>query len=156
LESISSGYRLKAVEAHRISLEPAAEVEGTPDEQEVYFSWDCRLVGEDVLDVRVSVKVSASKSVRQTLAVDLMGRFEIVGDRQSLELKSFAMISATAILLPYLRELVASVSGRSHFGAHHLPIFNVPVLMEGMSWERSTAGQQLRERKSNAVEQPFE
>lgn len=101
-----------------------------------------------VADVQVSAQVDAAKrscrttvrvtlgppeaepSLFQAIAVAIEGQFTEVSSTPSVDIAAFANQQAPAIIMPFVREAIASATSKSRFGQVLLPPINVVALME--------------------------
>jgi len=86
---------------------------------------------------RVSIKLSLSPpdtrpDAFQALSATVEGQFSIQGEQQSVGFDEFSKRQAPAILMPFVREAIASATVKSRFGAVLLPPINVVALAEAM------------------------
>jgi len=64
------------------------------------------------------------------LEVDLAGRFEQEAATQNMALEPFLKVNGPALLVPFLREVVANITFRSRHGVMLLPAINVAALVQ--------------------------
>lgn len=85
------------------------------------------------LELGLTLELRSSKKPEES-AVEIMativGRFEQMPG-SSLDLKKFSEVNGPAILFPYLREAVSSVTAKSPIGAVLLPPVNIAALVRG-------------------------
>jgi preprotein translocase subunit SecB len=84
------------------------------------------------LESNLSVEISTSGDFEKTsvkLEVNILGIFEEQKD-SAISLKSFSEIQAPALLFPYLREAITSITARSPMGPLILPPTNVLALIK--------------------------
>jgi len=63
------------------------------------------------------------------LEVSLSGRFEADATAPNMQLEEFLKVNGPAMLMPFIRELVANVTTRSRYGTVLLPAINVVELV---------------------------
>jgi len=117
----------------------------------VEILWDWRRVSERGFEVKLGVNVEAAKEIPERLNVVLVGRFSCVGPGTTSESEEFASINAVAILLPYVREALSSLSGRGPFGAYVLQPINVVEMAKSFDLKRATAARRLPQQKKKAI-----
>lgn len=145
---MGAGYLARAVQLQKVDYrigDLLGEDFPQAEKREISFGWDCRLSEPRMLDVKIIVGLSPTEAIPELVSIDLVGRFEMVGDNQSLGLQAFARFSATATLIPFARELIASLTMRGMYGGAALPIMNVVHLMADWPWEKSHAARQIME-----------
>jgi preprotein translocase subunit SecB len=101
-----------------IDLRFASEVEWFgPQECEVFASLDLfSETGEETPPFRATLEFSLRASVEDAAATSL--------------LKDFSTVNAIAVMIPYIRETLASITGRSGLPPLVLPPIHVPRLLE--------------------------
>lgn len=124
-------------------------------------------LSEMAADVRVETKVDdARRSCRtlvrvtltpsqkqqdqlQVVAAAVEGQFTATGSATTVEMSEFAKRQAPAIIMPFVREAIASATAKSRFGQVLLPPINVIALMEAGEREQLAAqGTLLSEARS--------
>lgn len=60
----------------------------------------------------------------------MTGRFEAIEQTPNLSLQEFATVNGPAIVMPFVREVVANITARSRNGIVLLPAMNVLALAE--------------------------
>ena len=71
----------------------------------------------------------------QSISATIEGQFSTAADHPTVDIESFAKRQASAILMPFLREAIASLTAKSRFGQVLIPPLNVVAIVEEM--ERS-------------------
>jgi preprotein translocase subunit SecB len=107
------------------------------------LAWDWRFMDENVFEVRIAVSIEPSRDRSDFVSVHIVGRFKKVGDSPALTLSDFARIQAVAILLPYARQALSSLTSNTLSGAYYLPPVNVFKLMEPFDAALATGAKQL-------------
>jgi len=144
----TSGFRLRrvyAMEQVYELLDVDAIEEGGPEERDIGFGWDWRVVGERAFEVLIALTVRGNKSAPEEVRLVLIGAFEVSGNTTTVTISDFVQKMAPAILFPYAREIVSSLTGRGPYGTFHLPAMNVLKLMEDKDYSKSTGARQLKE-----------
>lgn len=161
LGDAEAGYRLVNVyalqQSHRVvSVEDLSD----PEEGQISFHWDWRVDEWDnerdavsSLSVKIELGVQGRQEQPESVTVELVGVFQVVGRHPSIGLEPFVMHAATAILLPYARERIASLMAAGPYGEKHFPILNVLRLMERMEFEKSAGAQQIAKRTADVGEE---
>lgn len=123
-----SGYVIEQVYSNHQMLRyqtPSAE---TPA-GEISFGTDFRLGEDGRFDVRLLIKIEPSVEREELVEVALIGRFRQDSATPSVARDDFIGLQAPAILLPYVRQVIASLTANGFYGAYHLPPLNVVTLM---------------------------
>jgi preprotein translocase subunit SecB len=142
-----AGYRLtkhSALELIYKVVAPDDEVVIQGEQRETKLVWDWRITGEDSFEVFMRGSVSPNESALDSVEVALLGEFEFERTR-SVPIDSFIRIHAPAILFPFLRETIASLTGRGPYTAFYLPSVNVVELGSRYEFPKSTGAEQLRQ-----------
>lgn len=146
-----AGYRLQHIYAIKQSFE-VLDVEELkdPEDGQMLFGWDWRITNREEseissFEVRLELEIEGVTERPERIAVNLVGGFELVGEEQSVELQSFVMGPAPALLMPYLRERISAMSAAGSREAYHFPVLNVVKMMEVMTFEESTGWKQMQE-----------
>lgn len=144
-----SGYSISGVYVLNQELKQVADDAQLreADEVDITFAWDWRLGQKDLFEVMLGVKADASQRRRYEASVMVVGVFKQVGEVPSVALEDFVSKQAIAILLPYLRQHLATLTMASVAGAFHLPTINVLQLVRGFKPEITTGAKQLAERQ---------
>ncbi|HEX8390809.1 MAG TPA: protein-export chaperone SecB [Longimicrobium sp.] len=152
-----AGYRLLqvyALEQHYKVLEPLdaadsaqAEEQPAPDADERPFRviWDWQMSDAGTFAVFLGIVVEPTSTVREEVRVGMIGEFAVQVGTPSLALRPFVQTSAPAILFPYLRETIQSLTGRGPFGGWTVPPINVMAMTSGYDFEGTTGAGQIRE-----------
>lgn len=95
---------------------------------------DTRL-NADGRSCRVSVKLTLSpptgrEHAFQGMSATVEGQFSVQGGSQTVPIEEFSKKQAPAILMPFVREAIASATAKTRFGAVLLPPINVVALAE--------------------------
>lgn len=108
-----------------------------------------------VADVQVESQVDATKrscrvlvrvtlappdtdlTLFQTIVAAVEGQFTEVSPKPSVDLAVFAKRQAPAIIMPFVREAIASATAKSRFGQVLLPPINVVALTEALEPDQS-------------------
>lgn len=114
------------------------------EDGEMTFGWDWRIASPEVFEVVIQIRVAPSRERPEEAVVSTVGVFRRVGEIQEANLVKFAGLGAPSLLLPYLREALASLTGRGAHGPMYLPPLNVVALMKTMTQSPPTGVQQIQ------------
>jgi preprotein translocase subunit SecB len=104
--------------------------------------------------VRVTLTPSAKQqSQLQIVAAALEGQFSATSASPTVEMAAFAKRQAPAIIMPFVREAIASATAKSRFGQVLLPPINVIALMEAREREQ-LSGQATLLTKVESADRP--
>lgn len=121
---------------------PPDDLPQGPDPQ-IGLGWDWRIVGPRTFEVMLRVSLSPTRARPEEVRVTLCGLFKIIGPSTSVNVRDFVRLQGPAILMPYLREGVSSLTGHGYFGQWILPPFNVHLLMQQQKAEEAIGSRQL-------------
>lgn len=120
---------------------------GEPDTQGLLdIGWDWRLLLEaDVptFEVRLSATVEPSEDRDDFITASVVGRFRQTAEEPTVHVIDFARLHGPAILLPYLRQALSSLTSLSFYGSYYLPPINVQSLMADFDPEQTSGAKQL-------------
>lgn len=145
---VESGFRLKRVRAiqqqytvlNREELEP-----GTPEDREMSIGWDWIPRDLNNFEVMLAIEVRGNQAAADSANVMLVGEFRVIrGVGPSTSVIGFIQHSAVAILVPYAREAIASLTSRG-LGTFHLPALNVTALLRSRPFADATGFAQLQD-----------
>jgi len=141
-----AGYRLDKVSALELvyRVVPPEEVTVDAEQRETTLYWDWRITEDHAFEVFMRGRVAGNSSAFEEVEVSLLGEFSFKPS-PSVSLDTFVRVHAPAILLPYIRETIGSLTGRGPFGAFHFPAINVVELGKSYDFAKSTGAAQLRE-----------
>lgn len=137
-----SGYAIERVYTTHQELRQKARTEIAAEGGAMTFGWDWRWLKRPVFEVRILVGIEATVERPEAITTNVVGRFSQVGDGPSIAIEKFVRLQAVAILLPYARQFLSSLSANSQHGAYYLPTLNVNVLMKDVDTSKSTAAKQ--------------
>lgn len=138
----TSGYTFERVYTNHQSLRVVPRSDSLPKDSPLLFGWDWRRLSEGHFEVTVQFGLDPSVERPEEVRVTLSGRFAPEGESQEVPLESFAQFHAPAILMPFVREAVASLTTRGFFGSVLLPPINVQVLMDNKDASAATGARQ--------------
>lgn len=140
-----SGYSLERVYLSHMSFVGIPESDALRDgESPVAFSidWEVRDGGSS-FRVQLGATVEPCRSRPERIGVTMNGVFKCIGDIRSVPVLDFVRYNATALLMPFIREAVASVTSRGLFGVLLMPPFNVMELMRNLDLSGTTGMKQV-------------
>lgn len=140
-----SGYVLDRVIAYHQGCEVLPPSDEFPDQAEtpLTIGWNWSVLGEAQFQVLLSVVCGPTRSRHERVRVDMVAVFSIIGEVVSTNVLDFVRNNGPAILFPYVRETVASLTGRA-VGTLHLAPVNIQNIMRTMNIEQTTGYEQLR------------
>lgn len=141
----ASGYRLEKVYALEARYERVPTDEDLERERPLEFFWDWRILEPRRFEVVFGAAVSEGDGCPDMFMAVVAGSFELVGDVQSIAVQKFVSLNAPALLTPYLREALSSLSGRGAFSTYYLPPINIGALSEELDFNASTGATQMEE-----------
>jgi preprotein translocase subunit SecB len=117
------------------------------------FGWDwTTLLGRPrMFDVAVTVGFDGSWERLESVRVTVNGRFTIEEGTPSIKFSNFVRVHAPAMLMPYARELLSSVTRHGFYGAYHIPLVNILELMKDKTIEGATGTRLVRENHEKAA-----
>jgi len=139
------GYYLDRIFSPELLLSFDEPEEGVPSEENAAVGWDWFAHSTTIFDVILRVDISPTTERKERVRATVVGRFERVGEPERPTFKSFVMQNASAMLAPYLREMVSALTTRGLFGPMLLPPMNVIEMMGRMHFERSQGCLRARE-----------
>lgn len=101
------------------------------------FSWDWRKA-KDRIEVALEVKIGPSVERAEALHARVVGQFRQTTDRPNVAIENFVQLQAVAILLPYVRQALSTLTLMSYHGVFHLPSINVAALMADYDKTKAT------------------
>ena len=102
-----------------------------PEGFEVQLTW--REVGDHTVDVRLGLRVKPDDDPEKCpyhVVVEMWGRFDVSDMPAALTKASFARRNAAAILMPYARETIASLTSRGSFGPIRIQPVNIVAMID--------------------------
>lgn len=144
--TVRSGYRLERVYVaqQEYRVVPSEElVDERGDDREVSFGWDWRALGRRRFEVVIEVSVGPTTASRERATARLFGVFSAEEGQLSIAFKEFASTNAPAILFPYAREVISTMTGRGPFGAFHIDPLNIRVITGSVSFHETMGHKHL-------------
>ncbi len=88
-------------------------------------------IGEKQIHIIVSVSFTLFSDEKQNIleaSIQMSGYFEMIGDGKELDIETFATINAPAIIFPFIREHLATLTTKAGIGPILLPPVNFTKL----------------------------
>lgn len=137
-----TGYTLLQVYANAQHLE-VKQPHSAASEGEFDLGWDWQILGEDAFEVILRIGLHPTKLRHEEARVSICGRFRVNGQPKTVDFRSFVKTQAVAILFPFAREALASLTTRGFYGPFLLPPMNVARLLERSSFDETTGAKQM-------------
>lgn len=141
----AAGFALERVyfvdQALRL-VKSSAELPET--EAPITFGWDWRVTGARNFEIILQIHIGATRARPEEANVVVCGAFTVSGSQPSVATLDFVKAQGPAILFPYLREGLTSLTGRGANGPHYLAPVNVLALMQNFDPESATGALQLK------------
>lgn len=151
-----AGYRLERIyvasQSYRLVTDQQL-VNEDPSDRNVNFGWDWRPLGPRRFEIIVLLTCEPTAQAPEEAQVRLIGVFEADERVPSVTFPAFIRFNGPAILFPYVREVVSTMTGRGPHGAFHIRPINVVALAEEFDIEKTTGAKYLAE--NPAVAQSF-
>lgn len=142
----SAGYSLESIHTIRASYGLVLAEGDPPEERELSFMWDWRVAEKPgSFQVLLGAQVGPCKDAPDELEAVILGTFEVIGEVQSVNLRGFVELNAPAVLMPYLRQALTTLSAQGPMGPFYLIPINVTVLSESFDRDNATGASQLKE-----------
>jgi preprotein translocase subunit SecB len=65
-----------------------------------------------------------------SLACKMVGLFSVISGHENMDIEQFGQTNAPALIFPYLREMISSITTKAGFAALILPPINLSVIMQ--------------------------
>lgn len=154
----TTGYSMTKLWASEIEyafVDPDDISEQQGDRLTGYF-WDWMAEEGRSFYVVLGAALEASRKYPERAKVTLIGEFKIESGETTIALRDFVMSNAPTMMFPYVRELIASLTGRGLFGPYYIPPFYLShVLQTDYSFEESSGFETLMARPELAEEFGF-
>ena len=108
------------------------------------MSWDWAWDSKDGFTVSLTLALLESQLRPERIELTLVARFHQEGESGPLTIDNFARYSAPAMMFPYLRQQVTSLTWAGPIGPLVLPPMNIIQMMEGMDPNDTTAAKSPR------------
>lgn len=119
--------------------QPSQEIEGVGIQLEVKVSYS-EQGDKAFVTIRASLEPPANKRVFLKLAAAVEGSFTLRGAADRNVLEGFATLQAPVLLLPYLRQVITTLTAQSRVGAMVLPPLNMVEITKAMQAQMSKEG----------------
>lgn len=155
----SAGYRIERVYVGEQMYQVLSDVEREGDELEleldvervVKFGWDWRPLAPRRFEVVLEIIADPDPAVPERAQVRVMGVFEASEGEPIVPFVDFIRVNAPAILFPFAREVISTMTGRGPFGAFHVDPVNVPALLAEVDLAETTGARFLRSNEAVAA-----
>ena len=151
---VTSGFTLEKIYFPEQSYRLLDRTDDMPEEASLQFGWNWKLTENKLFEVMVHLTLGVSKARPEEIKVFVCGVFGVTGDPPTVALTDFVRLQGPAILLPYAREVITSMTGRSFFGPQYLPPLNVVKLMSKMNPDETIGAEQMKERELSGRKDP--
>lgn len=139
----SSGFSLERVYFPELTL-GLVEGEKLPQQDNsLQYAWDWRISDPTHFEVIISIGLRATQERPEKVRATVCGVFSADSFDLSIEVETFVRIHAPAILFPYVREAISSMTQRGFYSARTLPPINVIRLMDKIDPAIATGAKQL-------------
>jgi preprotein translocase subunit SecB len=132
-ETREPGIRLASIVIEHLHFDDIRAGDRPPNDHLYMLSIERRSteqpnIGDAVLHFAMKPKDDEASTFQ--LTVDVVGRFEADPSNPNLGLETFLKVNGPALLVPFLREMVANITFRSRHGVVLLPAINVVALVQ--------------------------
>lgn len=138
----NAGYRIERVyvaeQEYKLLIEENLPEADDPANRLVNFGWDWKPVSPRAFEVVIDVSVDPTKEAPERMSVRLVGVFRASEGQLSVPFVDFVRGHAPAILFPFAREVISTMSGRGPHGAFHVNPLNVAALSKQFDLARTT------------------
>ena len=129
---IESGYVLERLFANELHFTGHPVDDSMPEsEAKLEIGWDWTINGPAQFSVSLKLGVLPTKARPETIAVTLSAGFTRRGE-PTVPLLEFVSKHGPALMMPYVREVVSSLTSRGLHGTLLLPPFNVLAMMSNL------------------------
>lgn len=118
---------------------PPASTRAFPDEPEFTIAWDWRTLESDAFEVALTITIPPHPKRLEYTEVVTVGRFRVAGKAPSVAIPEFARVNASAILFPYARSVIATLTTSGVTGTLLLPALNIVETAKGFDPTKATA-----------------
>lgn len=145
-----SGYRLHRIyvadQAYRL-VPPTDDLRPSTQhgDRSGNVGWDWRPLGQRQFEVILHVTLDPTTATPEAAHVRIVGVFEGVGEIPSVSFREFLTANGPAILFPYAREAISTMTGRGPYGAFHLNPLNVRALGAAFDLDATEGARVLRD-----------
>lgn len=136
-----SGIRVLRVYATE-QLQQLVELDDLPEDRELTITWDWRIIAVPEFEVKVGITLGPSISAPERITAAIVARFVAGSLDPKLKVGAFARYNALSFLLPYVREIITSLTARGPHGAVVLPPINAQQVADTFNEAITTAAKQ--------------
>lgn len=140
-----SGYFLDKVYANHQHLLVKRPPSDAAPQEGVIFGWDWEIIGDRQFEVRLQVGIDPTPARFEEARITVSGRFRVGEGEPAVTFENFVKIQAVAILFPYARETLTTLTSHGFYGAYYLPSVNVVKLMADKDFSQTVGAKQLRD-----------
>lgn len=135
-----SGYRIEKVYSNTQKL--CTKKDDGSVEPAISVHWDWRAIDSEVFEVALQVTIEPSKGREEFVEAAVVGRFRQAIPEPTVTRDDFVRLQAPAMLLPYVREVISSLTNHGFYGTYYLPSLNVYLLMQDFDPAAATGAKQ--------------
>src|SRR5688572_9819598 len=140
-----TGYSIIGIYTLAQDFAVAEPPKAEPTVGELSVAWDWMFVGatQGTFDVYLRILVNPTQSKPYRASVSLVGRFKQSAPKPAVSVTEFVKMQAVAILIPYIRQHIATLTMGAPSGAYQMPIVNVAKMTSDFNADDTTGGKQL-------------
>lgn len=120
------------------------------EEGDVTFKWDWRFVDGEFIDILLGVSLGATQGRPENVEASMVGAFRLPSETPEVSLEAFAKVNGPTMLMPYLRQVISSLTSHGYFGAYLMPPINIHRLIASMD-HAATGVRQIEEESDLAA-----
>ena len=151
-----AGYRIERIhvaeQAYTSSITEDLRETADPTDRIVQFGWDWRPLAPRRFEVVVEIVCKPISIAPESARVRIFGVFTADPGAPALSFGEFLRFNALAILFPYAREVISTMTGRGPYGAFHLNPLNLRALMKDFDISTTQGAEFLRAHPELAAE----
>lgn len=141
----NAGFELEKIFANELSFQGHPDASAFSDEEMTFTaSWDWKILDEGRFLVSLGIQLNPSRPRPETTRASIAGIFQLGTSAPTVPVPDFVRVHASTLLMPFLREALASLTSRGLHGQLLLPPMNVIELMKGFEFSGSTGATQLQ------------
>ena len=142
--STESGITLERLFAEELQFTGHPVDDSMPEsEARLEIGWDWAIEAADQFSVHLKFRVLPTKARPETVAVALAAGFIRRGET-TVPLLDFVSKHGPALMMPFVREIISSLTSRGLHGALLLPPFNVLAMMRNIDLNAAEGMRQLQ------------
>jgi preprotein translocase subunit SecB len=139
-----SGYKIEKIYCADLRLTRKVKPDDEEEGGAISFGWNWRLLERNLFEVRLLVGVDPTKQREEFVRVNVIGRFRQTSETPTVKLTDFVLLQGPAILFPFARQSIATLTASGYHGAYYLPSVDVTALMADFDPESATGAKQLK------------